>query len=378
MKGVLESRISQRLRDLKDTGQFRKLSAPTGVDLSSNDYLGLARHPLVKKRMAEAVWREGCGSTGSRLLRGQRESFSRVERRFADFKGAEAALYFGSGYAANLAVLSTFPESGDQAFSDRLNHASLIDGMRLGKAARSVFPHCDTKTLAHELRTTAAVARFVVTESVFSMDGDLAPLADYSSLIEETGAALIVDEAHAVGIYGERGSGLAEAAGIADKVFLSINPMGKAFGVAGAFVCGPAEAIEYLMQRARPFVFSTAPPPAVADALEAALDLVERQPERRARVLDLARFLRGLLADMGFAVSREGSQIIPIRIGDNRRAVETAAKLQAGGFDVRAIRPPTVPACTARLRISVNASLDEAILGEFAGALAAAVERPAA
>jgi 8-amino-7-oxononanoate synthase len=378
MNGLLETRISHRLRGLKNAGQFRKLAVPAGVDLSSNDYLGLASHPLLKERMAAAVWSEGCGSTGSRLLRGQREGFARVERRFADFKRTEAALYFGSGYMANLAVLSTFLEREDHAFSDSLNHASLIDGMRLGKAGRTIFPHGDTLALTRELGANRGGAQFVVTESIFSMDGDFAPLRDYAALAKQTGAALIIDEAHAAGIYGERGSGLVEAAGISDAVFLSVNPMGKAFGVAGAFVCGPGEAIEYLIQRARPFVFSTAPPPPVAAALEAALDLVEQQPERRARVLALARFLRGLLADRGFAVAREGSQIIPIGIGDNQRAVEAAAMLQEAGFDVRAIRPPTVPEGTARLRISVNAGLDEETLRKFACALAAILERPAA
>jgi len=378
MKGMVATRISQRLHEIEAAGQLRQLYLPAGIDLSSNDYLGLAHHPLLKKRMAEAIWRDGCGSTGSRLLRGQRDCFSRIERRFAKFKGTEAALYFGSGYAANLAVLSSFLESGDHAFSDSLNHASLIDGMRLGKAIKTVFPHGDTQALAHALDSSRADLRFVVTESVFSVDGDFAPLRNYASPIRESGAALIVDEAHAVGIYGEHGSGLVEALGISDAVFLSVNPMGKAFGVSGAFVCGPAQAIEYLIQRARPFVFSTAPPPAVAAALDAALDLIEDQPERRARVLTLARFLRGLLAGMGFAVSCEGSHIIPIVIGDNQTAVAAAATLQRAGFDVRAIRPPTVPQGTARLRVSVNAGLDEATLHRFACELAAALGKPAA
>jgi 8-amino-7-oxononanoate synthase len=309
------------------------------------------------------------------LLRGHRDSFSRIERRFAGFKGTEAALYFGSGYAANLAVLSTFLEAGDYALSDSLNHASLIDGMRLGKAARIVFPHGDVRALSGALDSIGPGARFVVTESIFSMDGDFAPLREYAALTTASGASLIVDEAHAAGIYGERGSGWIESAGVSNAVFLSINPMGKAFGVAGAFVCGSASAIEYMIQRARPFVFSTAPPPAVAAALDAALDLVEQEPQRRQQVLALTRFLRGLLADAGLEVPREGSQIIPIVVGDNTRAVNAAATLQRAGFDVRAIRPPTVPQGTARLRISVNTSLDETILRKFVGLLVDALER---
>jgi 8-amino-7-oxononanoate synthase len=373
MSGLVETRIAHRLQEIEAAGLFRRLSVPVGVDLSSNDYLGLAHHPLLKKRMAEAICREGCGSTGSRLLRGHRESFTAIECRFAGFKGTEAALYFGSGYAANLAVLSTFLESDDYAFSDSLNHASLIDGMRLGRAARIVFPHGDTGALTRAMDSTDTGARFVITESVFSMDGDFAPLCEYAPLMTP-GTSLIVDEAHAVGIYGERGSGFIEAAGISNAVFLSINPMGKAFGVAGAFVCGSGQAIEYLIQRARPFVFSTAPPPAVVSALDAALDLLEQEPERRQQVLELARFLRGLLADAGLPVSRQGSQIIPILVGDNARAVNAAETLQRAGFDVRAIRPPTVPEGTARLRISVNTSLDEATLRNFARVLVAALE----
>jgi 8-amino-7-oxononanoate synthase len=378
MNGLLETRIAQRLQEIEAAGLSRQLSVPAGIDLSSNDYLGLARHPLLKKRMAEAICREGCGSTGSRLLRGHRDSFARIERRFAQFKGTEAALYFSSGYAANLAVLSTFLESGDHALSDSLNHASLIDGMRLGKAAKIVFPHVNVEALSRALDSTGEGARFVVTESVFSMDGDFAPLREYARMTKASGVYLIVDEAHAVGIYGERGSGLIESAGISNAVFLSINPMGKAFGVAGAFVCGSTHAIEYLIQRARPFVFSTAPPPAVSDALDAALDLVEQEPERRRYVLALARFLRTLLADVGLPVSREGSQIVPIVVGENARAVRAAATLQRAGFDVRAIRPPTVPPGTARLRISVNTSLDEPTLRKFACVLVAALEEPAA
>jgi 8-amino-7-oxononanoate synthase len=376
---LLEARVSERMARLISAGLLRTLGVPRGVDLSSNDYLGFSQNPRLKQAMADAALAEGCGSTGSRLLRGERESLSALERRFARFKGTEAALYFGSGYLANVAVLSAFLDEGDTVFSDSLNHASLIDGMRLGRARRIVFPHCDVDALSEALRSSApAGQRFLVTESLFSMDGDFAPLRRYATIARNSQAALIVDEAHAVGIYGELGSGRIEAESAASDVFLSINPMGKAFGVAGAFVCGPAWAIEYLVQRARPFIFSTAAPPPIAAALHAALDLIEQARKTRERVLRLAGFLRGLLADMGFAVSREGSQIIPVILGDNFRTVSAAAALRQRGFDVRAIRPPTVPEGAARLRISVNAGLSESILREFAEALAAAVERPAA
>lgn len=335
------------------------LRAPSGIDLSSNDYLGLSAHPLLKQRMAAAVCQEGCGSTGSRLLRGERECFSALESRFARFKGTERALYFSSGYLANLAVLTAIPESGDVIFSDERNHASLIDGVRLSKAKRIVFPHNDAAAL-EQLLAKEPGQKFIVTESVFSMDGDFAPLREYSRLCRATNAALIVDEAHAVGIYGN-GSGLIRPE---DEVFLSINTAGKALGVSGAFVSGPEWAIESLVQRARPFIFSTAPPPAVAAAIEAALDVITAEPERRTRLLSRAAYLRERLGVPG------ASQIIPLILGSNERAVEAASELQRHGFDVRAIRPPTVPPGTARLRISVNANLSEEVLDRFSACVA--------
>ncbi|MEO8096703.1 MAG: 8-amino-7-oxononanoate synthase [Acidobacteriota bacterium] len=341
----LEQKIRAHMADLERDGLRRTLRPPTGIDLSSNDYLGLASHPAVKQRMVEAVQEFGCGSTGSRLLRGDRPCFTAVEAKFARFKGAQRALYFSSGYLANLAVLTTFPESSDTVFSDELNHASLIDGVRLSRATRQIYPHLVPPASARD--------HFLVTESLFSMDGDIAPLHDLAA----TGAILIVDEAHAVGIYGAAGSGLLEEAGV--TAFLSINPCGKALGVAGAFVAGPEWAIEYMIQRARPFIFSTAPPPAVAAALDASLDIIVAEPQRRARLRTLARYLRAKLGLPG------DSPIIPIIAGDNDRSVALAAELQSEGFDVRAIRPPTVPVGTARLRISVNVNLTEEILDRF-------------
>ncbi len=372
----LEQRIRLQLRALEATGQLRVLRPPSGVDLSSNDYLGLASHPVLKARMAEGVMRYGCGSTGSRLLRGERQCFAAVEERFAEFKGAEAALYFSSGYLANVGVLSVFLEPGDVVFSDEFNHASLIDGMRLSRARRIVYPHCDIGALRRLISNAGnSGQKFLVTESLFSMDGDQAPLAEYAELCRTTDTALILDEAHAVGIYGRNGSGLAESAGISGNVFLSVNPAGKALGVSGAFVTGARWAIDYLKQRARTFIFSTAPPPAVAAALEASLTIVAMEPERRLRLLGLAECLRAELVQKGFDLPQGNSQIIPVIVGDNARAAELSAVMREKGFDVRAIRPPTVPPATARLRISVNTGLDEAVLKGFAAALASAMAR---
>jgi len=371
----LEQRLRGRLAELETGGLLRSLQPPAGIDLSSNDYLCLSKHPLLRQSMAEAIGSEGCGSTGSRLLRGDRESFTALETRFAGFKAAGRSLYFSSGYLANLAVLTTFAEPGDIIYSDERNHASLIDGIRLSRAERRIFPHNDVDTLARLLRQETR-PKFVVTESLFSMDGDMAPLAEYAELCRATGATLIADEAHAVGIYGRSGSGLLEAAGV--DAFVAIDTAGKALGVSGAFVSGPAWAIDYLTQRARPFIFSTAPPPAVAAALEASLTVIEREPWRRVQLLARARHLRQRLAEAGIAVPDGESQIIPVILGENHRALQVAQSLQQQGFDARAIRPPSVAPGTARLRLSVNTDLSEATLDGFVAALAGALKESAA
>jgi len=369
------------MRSLEEKGLRRTLRPPAGIDLSSNDYLGLAHHPRIKAAMAAAIEREGAGSTGSRLLRGERDSFSALERRFAQFKGTERALYFSSGYLANIAVMTTFAETGDVIISDAHNHASLIDGMRLSHARRHIFAHNDVEAVRGALTEAGqageagrgGVESFVVVESLFSMDGDEAPLGDYAELCAERGAHLIVDEAHASGIYGSRGSGLIEEHGVSDQVFLSVNTAGKALGVSGAFVAGPAWAIEYLIQRARPFIFSTAAPPALASAIYASLTLVEQEPERRERVRELAATLRSLLTAAGLPIGPGTSHIVPVLIGDNDAAVGVAEMLQRDGFDVRAIRPPTVPPGTARLRVSVNANLTEDAIEQFVASLTSAL-----
>jgi 8-amino-7-oxononanoate synthase len=370
----LATRVRERLQALRESRLERSLRPPSGIDFSSNDYLGLANHPSVIQAVVDAVEQEGVGSTGSRLLRGDRESFAALERRFAAFKGAERALYFSSGYLANLAVLTTFAEGGDVILSDSRNHASLIDAGRLSSARRIVFPHKDAGALEQLLgRPPSSGQTFVVTESLFSMDGDVPPLAEYADLCRQNGATLVVDEAHAVGIYGTRGSGLLEELGIDAASCVSINTAGKALGVSGAFVAGPAWAIDYLIQRARPFIFSTAAPPALAAAIGASLDVVGAEPDRRTRLMDRVKRLRTTMAASGLPVPAAFSQIIPVVIGENERALDAAAALQAQGFDVRAIRPPSVAPGTARLRISVNVALTDEAIDAFVPALVAAV-----
>jgi len=403
MSGSLRERVRARLGDLEENGLLRTLRPPAGADLSSNDSLGLAGDPRIRDAMIAAVACDGVGSTGSRLLRGERERFTALEARFARFKGTERSLYFSSGYLANIAVMTTFAEGDDVIVSDERNHASLIDGIRLSPAQREIVAHNDVAAVRRALRVGARRAgdsqraggagrageagragwaggvegapgeRFLVVESLFSMDGDEAPLAEYAEICAATGAHLIVDEAHAVGVYGERGSGLIEAHGIADRVFLSINTAGKALGVAGAFVAGPAWAIDYLIQRARPFIFSTAPPPALASALAASLDIIEGEPQRRARLREISDKLRVRLLKAGIQTGAGTSHIIPIVIGDNDAAVAIAEAMQADGFDVRAIRPPSVPPGTARLRISVNVNLTDELIDRFVVVLESAL-----
>jgi 8-amino-7-oxononanoate synthase len=367
------------MRTIRDGRLERTLHPPSGVDLSSNDYLGLSTHPRLKQAMADAVMAEGVGSTGSRLLRGHRAAFEDVERRFAAFKGAERALYFSSGYLANLAALTTFAEKEDVVFSDERNHASLIDACRLSRADRVIFPHNDTDALEAKIGISETVrlnadtthrSRFVVVESLFSMDGDFAPLRRYAEICRDSSATLVVDEAHAVGVCGAGGSGLIEQLGLDPNGCISINPAGKALGVGGAFVAGPAWAIEYLIQRARPFIFSTAPPPAVAAALAASLDVVAAEPERRARLASRVARMHDAIEAHGFVFPCQRSHILPIVLGDNDLALAAAAALQREGFDVRAVRPPSVPDGTARLRISINAGLDDDAIDRFAAALA--------
>ncbi len=371
MNTKLRDRIDRNLAAIEAGGLTRELASPRGIDLSSNDYLCLAADERVKSAMINAVAREGVGSTGSRLLRGERDCFAAVERQFAAWKKTERALYFNSGYQANIGLLTAFLEADDVVFSDEFNHASLIDGIRLSKARRVVVKHCDVSEIAKLLRETETDGqKFLISESLFSMDGDFAPLEKYAEICRATGANLIIDEAHAVGVFGASSSGLIEHFGIECEVFLSINTAGKALGAAGAFVAGDNFAIEYLIQKARSFIFSTAPPPAIADALSASIKIVREEKQRREKLLNSSEFLRELLNENGIKVSLENSQIVPIVIGDSKKAVKIAAALQAKGFDIRAIRPPTIPANTARLRVSLNVGLTETILREFVGELA--------
>jgi 8-amino-7-oxononanoate synthase len=369
----IADRLSRELAELDRDSQLRSLETPHALDFSSNDYLGLACDSRIKQAVAAALASpEMAAATGSRLLSGNSERWMALESDFAKFAGTEAALYFTSGYLANVGLLASLLEPGDTVFSDSANHASLIDGMRLSKARRVVFPHLDLEFLEKALRAVPPEGgKFIVVESVFSMEGDFAPLAELTRLAERYDAELIVDEAHAVGVFGPRGRGLVAAAGLSANALATIFTCGKALAASGAFVCGSETLRNYLINRARTFIFSTALPPYFAAQVRAGFELASRADAERARVIGLANFLRAELRRQGLEVPAGTSPIVPVILGENERAMRVAQRLRAAGFGVRAIRPPTVPEGTARLRLSVTARHTESVLSELAAEIAA-------
>ena len=340
--------------------------------LSSNNYLGLATHPAVRAAARRAIERYGCGAGASRLISGHLDLHAAVEAKLAAFKGTEAALLFPSGYQANVGTITALVGRGDHVYSDALNHASIIDGCRLSRASVHVYPHRNVRTLEAELAATSPGSRrLIVTDSVFSMDGDRAPLAVLTALAEQYHSWLMVDEAHATGVIGPRGAGLAAADGLGDRIDIHLGTLGKALGSAGAYVAGSRALIEWLVNRARSFVYTTGLAPAAAAAAGAALDVVVAEPERREALARNAARLREGLSALGFAVGGD-THIIPVAVGDNRPALRLAEELRTRGVLAQAIRPPTVPEGTARLRVTpmathTGAQLDR-VLAAFADA----------
>ncbi len=366
------ARLAAELEQLESRSQLRSLDHIEGVNLCSNDYLALSREPRLKAAVVEALRGEAHpGSTGSRLLSGNDPAWEALEEEFAAFTGAEAALFFSSGYAANLGLLSALLRPEDLVFSDSANHASLIDGIRLSRARKVIFPHLDLNFLEDRLADSRRerCERFIVIESLFSMEGDRAPLAEIAALAAQYGAALIVDEAHATGVLGPEGRGLVTEAGVRDAVFASVHTCGKALASAGAFVAGSDILKRFLVNRARTFIFSTALPPYMAHQIRTALKLAQQADDRRKRLLSLADALRGRLKELGLDTGRSDSQIVPVMLGSNDSALRAAEALQRAGFAIRAIRPPTVAPGTARLRISLNAGLSETDCDRIAQAL---------
>ncbi len=368
-------RLAQEIERLKKEHSHRSLRPARGRDFTSNDYLGFSRHPALIEAVREALDKEGLvGAGGSRLLRGHHALHAELEARAAAFFASEAALYFSSGFLANFAVFGTLCARHDAVVFDERIHASMKEGIHASPATRYRARHNDAQSFADALqraRADGAKDIWIAVESVYSMDGDLAPLPELIQLARQYGATLIVDEAHATGVFGD-GRGLAHGRG--GENLICVHTCGKAFGVSGALVCGDAVTIDYLINKARPFIYSTAPPPVLAAALVRALALIDEEPWRREKVQRLAAFASGeLRRRLGAIVPLSGSQIIPVILGEEARALAVAERLQTAGFDVRAIRPPTVPDGTSRLRLSINASQDEADIEALAAELESAI-----
>jgi 8-amino-7-oxononanoate synthase len=340
------------------------------VNLCSNDYLGLAADPRLTRAAAEAALREGAGSGAARLVAGDLPIHGRLERSLAGLKGTEAALLFSSGYHANAGVVGALVGRDDAVFSDELNHASIIDGCQLSRAKVLRYRHRDVDELARLLAGTTARRKLVVTDAVFGMDGDAAPLAEIVDLCDRHGAMLYLDEAHSTGVLGETGAGLAEATGLTARVDAIMGTLGKALGSFGAFVAGSRPLADWLTSRARTFIFTTALPPAACGAALAAVDIARTDLPRRRHLRALTLRMKDGLAELGFDVEAVVAPIFPVVLGEEWPALEASRRMRDRGFFVRAIRPPTVPHGTSRLRVSLTAGHVEGQVDGFLAALA--------
>ncbi len=324
--------------------------------MCSNDYLGIARHPALQAAARDAMLRHGFGSGAARLVSGTSSLHKELESRIARFKGTEAAILFNSGYAANTGIIPALAGEGDAVLSDRLNHASIVDGCRLSRAHVGVFRHKDMNHLEQLLQqTSSAGRRLIVTDGVFSMDGDIAPLDDMAALAERYDALLMVDDAHATGVLGQNGRGTAEHFGIEGRVPVQMGTFGKAFGSFGAYAAGSRSLIAYFVNRARSYLYSTALPPAVCAASIAAINIVEREPALRVKLRTNRKRLVDGIQTIGIDAGNSESAIIPAMIGDSELALKAASRLFECGVFATAIRPPTVPSGTARIRMTITA-----------------------
>jgi 8-amino-7-oxononanoate synthase len=340
------------------------------VNFGSNDYLGLAADPRLAAAAAEAAMAAGCGAGASPLVTGHADAHRLLEARLAEFEHTEAALVFSSGYAANLGAISALVGPGDAIYSDQSNHASMIDGCRLSRAAVHVYPHNDMHALAARLADSGPFRRrLIVSESLFSMSGDVAPLIELVDLAERHRAMLLVDEAHATGVFGANGRGLAEHLGIEERVHARVGTLSKSLGAAGGYVCGSRSLIDWLINTARPYVFSTALAPPIVAAATAALDIVREEPFRRTQLLERAAGLRARLLERGWQIGASESQIVPLVAGAPELALEWSRQLRAAGLLVPAIRPPSVPEGQALLRISLSWGHSPEMIERLAAAL---------
>ena len=362
-------------------GRLRTLEAAHGIDFTSNDYLGLAKSRELAQAVEQAIARGvPVGAGGSRLLRGNHEEHEALEQEAARFFGGETALYFGGGFIANSALLSTLPSRGDLIAYDEYIHASAHDGMRLSKATAVEVRHNDAQafedTITAWRRSGGTGQPWIVIESLYSMDGDRAPIGELFAIARRHDAMLIIDEAHATGVFGPEGRGLAADLEGHDNV-ISLHTCGKALGAMGALVIGPRVIKDFLVNRGRPFIYATAPSPLIAATVRAAIDICRTQPERRERLMALlAHAERELRAKTRFTPS--GSQILPLVVGGDVPAVAMAKSMQSRGYDIRAIRPPTVPEGTSRLRLTITLNVEEADITRLVDDIAEAEAETAA
>jgi 8-amino-7-oxononanoate synthase len=365
------ARLQAELEILESARQFRRVGNVVGVNLCSNDYLGLGNDSRLKQAVVAALEEKSriC-STGSRLLSGHEEIWDDLELHLASFVGAEASVYFSSGYMANLGLLTSILGPDTVVFSDSANHASIIDGIRLARAKKVIVPHSDLDALEHALASTATEGeRFIVVESIFSMDGDLAQLEDLYGLADRYDASIIIDEAHTTGVVGAEGRGLVASRGRPDCVLATIHTCGKALASMGAFVAGSKVLREYLVNKARSFIFSTALPPYLAVQTLSAVTMAIDAMEQRRKLKQVSEYLRDELRARGYNIGRSESQIVPVILGSNDEALRVAQSLVECGFGVKAIRPPTVPPGTARLRLSLTASVEMRDISDLIQAL---------
>jgi 8-amino-7-oxononanoate synthase len=370
---VKASNYVAALDALKEDDRLRSLNPRAGIDFSSNDYLALASYPRIRKAISAALEAgTPIGAGGSRLLRGNCAEHESLEAEAARFFGAEASIYFASGYIANFAVLTTLPQRGDLLVLDQLVHASIHEGARAGRAEFRFSAHNDANSVEDVIRTWRSEGGtgriWIVAESLYSMDGDFTPLETLSAIADRHDAFLMVDEAHATGVFGPEGRGLTAAYEGRDNL-IAIHTCGKALGAAGALVTTTKLLRDFIVNRCRPFIFSTAPSPLMAVAVQEALSILRDEPEHQQRLAGLIGFAhREIGTRQGWRLSR--SQILPFIVGDNARAMRLAAAMQTRGFDIRGIRPPTVPAGTARLRISLTNNVGEKDVRAMLDALA--------
>ena len=384
------SDIQERLEEIRDRGLYRKLrliSGPQGprvlldgrpvLLLCSNNYLGLADHPRVREAAADAAMRYGVGAGASRLVSGNMTIHRRLEEQIAEFKGTQGCVLFGSGYLANAGVVSALAREGDVVLSDSLNHASIVDGCRLARAQTFVYDHCDLDHLEWGLREANGRGSLIVTDGVFSMDGDIAPLAEIVELAHRYDARVMVDDAHGLGALGPGGRGSVAEAGLEQEVDIVVGTLGKALGSYGAYVCCDRTMAKYLVNTARSLIFSTAlPPPAVAGAM-AALEMLAEQPHRVEKLQRNARLLADALDGEGIGVPGARTQILPVIVGEASAAVAASESLLERGIFAQAIRPPTVPENSSRLRLAVMSSHSPSELKPAAREIARAVRAAA-